>query len=180
MQSSTEQLLPTFIFSQEKSIFDSKTFWSAVSTGVVAISPLVTDMFKELLRTRTISPITVLRISILLATTGFTIYGRVTSNTTVYTPEGLPGPNKSQSSQEKSIFESKTFWGAVSTAMIAILPAINDLLAEFQQTGKVDFGNVFKISTLLATTSFTIIGRVTANSPVYTPAGLPGPNKSSS
>jgi hypothetical protein len=84
------------------------------------------------------------------------------------------------SSQGKSIFESKTFWGAVSTALVEILPAISSVLNEFQRTGKIDFGSIFKISMLLATTSLTIIGRVMADSPVYTPAGWPGPNKQES
>jgi hypothetical protein len=46
------------------------------------------------------------------------------------------------SSQGKSIFESKTFWGAVSTALVEILPAISSVLNEFQRTGKIDFGSI--------------------------------------
>lgn len=84
------------------------------------------------------------------------------------------------SSQEKSIFDSKTFWGAVSTALVEILPAISDLLNKFQRDGTIDFGSIFRISMLLATTSLTIIGRIAADSSVYTPAGLPGPNKEES
>jgi hypothetical protein len=174
---SSEQVLSSFASNEYKSIFDSKAFWGAVSTSVVAISPVVSDMAKEFLRTGAISPLTILRISILLASTSLTIAGRVTADTSVYTPAGLPGPDKTESIQSKSIFESKTFWGAVSTALIAILPAVSDLISEFQKTGKVNFNNVFQISTLLATTALTIVGRVTAENPVYTPAIMPGPNK---
>lgn len=177
MQSSAEQVLPPFASSEYKSIFESKTFWGAVSTAIVAISPAVSDMVNEFLRSGRISPITILRISMLLATTGLTIVGRVSAETSVYTPEGLPGPNKTEFTQSKSIFESKTFWGAISTALLAILPAISDLLNEFQKTGKIDPGSIFKISMLLATTSLTIIGRIVADTPMYTPDGLPGPNK---
>ena len=162
MHGTTEQVQPPFS-GQEKSILDSKTFWGAVSTLVVAIFPIVTDMAKEFLRTGQISPITVFRISILLTTTSLTILGRVTAETPVYTPVGLPGPDKTQSGSEKSIFESKTFWGAITTAMLTILPAINDLLGEFQKTGKINLDSVFNICVLLATTSLTIVGRVMAD-----------------
>jgi hypothetical protein len=177
MQSPVEQVLPSFASSEYKNIFESKTFWGAVSTAIVAISPAVNDMIVEFLRTGTISPITILRISLLLATSSLTVFGRVTAEAPVYTPNGLPGPDRVESSQSKSIFESKTFWGAVSTAILAIAPAMNDLLSEFQKTGKIDPASILKISMLLVTTAFTIMGRITAESSVYTPPGLPGPNK---
>ncbi|MBW4666262.1 MAG: hypothetical protein KME60_02170 [Cyanomargarita calcarea GSE-NOS-MK-12-04C] len=177
MQSPVEQVLPSFASSEYKNIFESKTFWGAVSTAILAISPAVNDMIVEFLRTGKISPITIFRISLLLASTTLTVVGRVTAQTPVYTPNGLPGPDRVEFSQSKSIFESKTFWGAVSTAIIAIAPAMNDLLSEFQKTGKINPASIFKISMLLVTTAFTIMGRITAETPVYTPPGLPGPNK---
>jgi len=86
-------------------------------------------------------------------------------------------PSLSASSESKSIFESKTFLGAVSTAVVAISPAIIELIDEFQKTGKIDPVKIFNISIVLATTGFTILGRIEADKPVHTPAGLPGPNK---
>ncbi len=177
MQSSAEPVLPVFASHPSKSIFESKTFWGAVSTAVVAITPAVTDMVKEFLKNGRISPLTIFKISLLLTTTGLTIIGRIDAETPVYTPDGLPGPNRTEFSQSKSIFESKTFWGAVSTALLAILPAIADLIDKFQKTGRIDPGSIFNITMLLATTTLTIIGRLASESSVYTPAGLPGPNK---
>ncbi|MBW4505566.1 MAG: hypothetical protein KME64_03515 [Scytonematopsis contorta HA4267-MV1] len=177
---SIEQVLPPFASNQHKSIFDSKTFWGAVSTAVTAISPLVKDMVKDFLKTGIISPFTILRILLLVGTTTLAIVGRVTADTPVYTPEGLPGPNKTDFIDSKSIFESKTFWGAVSTALVAILPTISDFLSEYHKTGKINIDNITEIAIVLASTTVTIIGRVVAENPVYTPVGLPGPDKPNS
>ncbi len=180
MQSPAEQFPPSTssASNQYKSIFESKAFWGAVSTAVVAISPTVNNMLNEFLKTGKISPLSILKISILLASTGLTIVGRIEADTSVYTPFGLPSPDKpEESSQSKSIFESKAFWGAVSTAVVAISPAIIDLIDEFHKTGKIDPAKIFNISILLATTGLTIMGRIAADTSVYTPAGLPGPNK---
>jgi hypothetical protein len=181
MQSPAEQFPPppaSSASSEYKSIFESKTFWGAVSTAVVAISPAITNIINEFLKTGKISPLSILKISILLASTGLTIVGRIEADTPVYTPPGLPGPDKpEQPSEYKSIFESKTFWGAVSTAVVAISPAIIDLIDEFQKTGKIDPAKIFNISMVLATTGLTIMGRIAADKPVYTPPGLPGLNK---
>ena len=77
----------------------------------------------------------------------------------------------------KSIFDSKTFWGAVSTAIVSITPIVNETISEFQKTGKINPPSVFRISILLATTGMTIMGRITADTRVYTPASLPGPDR---
>lgn len=183
MQSSAEQVpspLPFSIFTEYKSIFDSKVFWGVVSTASVTIVPAVSNMVKEFLKSGKISPLTILKISMLLVTTYITIMGRVEADRPVFTPVGLPGPNRSESTESKSIFDSKTFWGAVATGIVAIVPAITEIIDEFQNTGKINFANIFNISILLVTTGITIMGRIDANAGVYTPEGLPGRNKPAS
>lgn len=77
----------------------------------------------------------------------------------------------------KSIFQSKTFWGAVLTAVAAIAPTIGKTVSDYQTTGKIDPSGISQIVVVLATTGVTILGRVEATAPVYTPSGLPGPDK---
>ena len=85
--------------------------------------------------------------------------------------------NHSSITPAKSIFQSKTFWGAVLTAIAAIAPAIAKNVNDYQTTGKVDPNSVSQIVVVLATTGLTILGRVDATAPLYTPSGFPGPNK---
>jgi hypothetical protein len=180
MQDPSEQIPPSLGFSTfggYKNIFDSSTFWGAVSTAVVAISPAVNDMISEFLRTGNISPISLLNTTILIATTGITIMGRITADRRVYTPVGFPGRDPSEATDYKSIFDSTTFWGAVSTAAVAILPTINDLVKELLSTGIIPPLSILRIAILLVTTGVTLMGRITASTHVYTPAGLPGPNQ---
>jgi anti-sigma-K factor RskA len=82
-------------------------------------------------------------------------------------------------SRPKSIFQSKTFWGAVLTAVAAVAPVIAKSVSDYQENKEVDPQGIANIVVVLATTSLTIIGRVDANNsgPVYTPQGTPGPNK---
>lgn len=80
--------------------------------------------------------------------------------------------------RSKSIFQSKTFWGAALTAVAAIAPVIGQNVADYQEKGKVDPNSVAQIVVILATTGLTIMGRIEANTLVYTPNGLPGRNKS--
>lgn len=77
----------------------------------------------------------------------------------------------------KSIFQSKTFWGAVLTLIASTSPAIAKNIAEYQATGKINPNEVSQIVVIVATTGLTILGRIDANTPVYTPPGLPGPDK---
>jgi len=77
----------------------------------------------------------------------------------------------------KSLFQSKTFWGAVFTAIAAIAPVVAKNVSDYQNTGKIDPNGVSQIVVVLATTGLTILGRVDARTPVYTPKGLPGPDK---
>lgn len=77
----------------------------------------------------------------------------------------------------KSIFHSKTFWGAVLTAIASISPVIAKNVADYQDTGKIDPNSVSQIVVVLATTGLTVLGRIDASASVYTPDGLPGPDK---
>jgi hypothetical protein len=82
--------------------------------------------------------------------------------------------------QQKSIFHSKTFWGAVLTAVAAIAPAIARNVDKYQHNQPIDPQSVSEIIVILCTTGLTLMGRIDANSsaPVYTPNWAPGPNKS--
>ncbi len=77
----------------------------------------------------------------------------------------------------KSMIQSKTIWGAVLTAIASIAPIIAKNITDYQNTGGVDPNDIAKIVVVLATTGLTIIGRIDASGPVYTPNGFPGPNK---
>ncbi|GET40821.1 hypothetical protein MiSe_56330 [Microseira wollei NIES-4236] len=74
-----------------KSIFSSKTFWSAVLTAVAGIAPIVGKAVEE----KKLSVDNAVNIVIILASTGTAVIGRVQANDSlVYTPKGLPGPDK--------------------------------------------------------------------------------------
>ncbi len=83
----------------------------------------------------------------------------------------------SNSTETKSIFQSKTFWGAVLTAIASISPVIAKDVTDYQNTGRVDPNGISQIVVILATTGLTILGRVEAKDTVYTPKGLPGRDK---
>jgi formaldehyde-activating enzyme involved in methanogenesis len=87
--------------------------------------------------------------------------------------DSLHQPDSSKTTV-KSIFSSKTFWGAVLTAVAGIAPIVGEAVEE----GKLSVDQTVNIVVILATTGTAVIGRVQANeSLVYTPNGLPGPNK---
>ncbi len=73
----------------------------------------------------------------------------------------------------KSIFASKTIWGAVFTTVAAIAPIIGEAVDNRKILGK----DVAQIVVILAGAAATVVGRVQAEEPIYTPHGLPGPNK---
>ncbi|MFB2917472.1 MULTISPECIES: hypothetical protein [Aerosakkonema] len=82
---------PILSETKSKSIFASKTFWAAALTAVAAIAPIVGEAVKE----KKITVDRTVNIVIILATTGATLAGRVQAENSVYTPNWLPGPNKS-------------------------------------------------------------------------------------
>jgi hypothetical protein len=72
----------------------------------------------------------------------------------------------------KSIFSSKVFWGSVFTFIIALAPYLQTIADR-----GISLQTVIPIILAIATTGLTIIGRVDANQPVYTPSFLPGAKK---
>ncbi|MEH2179037.1 hypothetical protein [Nostoc sp.] len=74
----------------------------------------------------------------------------------------------------KSIFTSKTFWGAVLAGIASLVPlGINSIKAQ-----KLTIDDAGQAILILCGVGTAIVGRVDAKAPIYTPEGLPGPNKS--
>jgi hypothetical protein len=80
---------------------------------------------------------------------------------------------KTASTPTKSILASKTFWGIVFTTVAAIAPLIGEKVDAHAFQAK----DVAQIVVILCGAASVVIGRVDAGS-IYTPNGLPGPNKS--
>lgn len=74
----------------------------------------------------------------------------------------------------KSIFRSKTFWGAVATFWIAILPDLQAIAADLKLE-RLD--RLLRIAAALTATGITIYGRYSANTEIYTPDWMPGRNE---
>ncbi|MEO1430584.1 MAG: hypothetical protein AAFS12_18300 [Cyanobacteria bacterium J06632_19] len=87
--------------------------------------------------------------------------------------------SKTNNSQRKSIFGSKTFWGVVFTSTAAIAPIIGnniDIIAQ-KKDEPVNYGqDAAQIIVIVCGAAASIVGRVEAKSPVYTPKWMPGPN----
>jgi len=83
-------------------------------------------------------------------------------------------PIQSDKSAAKSIFASRTFWGVALAGVASLVPLATKAIKERKITVD-DAGQVVLIACGVGT---AIVGRVDARSPVYTPNGLPGPNKS--
>lgn len=80
--------------------------------------------------------------------------------------------------QKKSIFGSKTFWGVVFTSTAAIAPIVgNNIDTIVQKKGNVNYGkDAAQIVVIVCGAAASIVGRVEAKSPVYTPKWMPGPS----
>lgn len=76
-------------------------------------------------------------------------------------------------SPAKSIFASKTIWGAVFTAVAAVAPTIGEAVDNRQITGR----EVAEIVVILSGTAATVVGRAQAEAAIYTPHGMLGPNR---
>jgi hypothetical protein len=98
MQTSTDLKSPTLSNYTPKSILTSKTFWGAVFTAVIAIAPTVGNAVKA----KELTVDDTVKLVMLLATTGLTITGRVQAKEAVFTPKGIPGPNRSDFDQPNS------------------------------------------------------------------------------
>ncbi len=74
----------------------------------------------------------------------------------------------------KSIFASKTFWGAVLAGVASLVPlAVKDI-----KTHKITVDDAGQAILILCGVGTAIVGRVNAQVPLYTPDGMPGPSKS--
>ncbi|MBD2194622.1 MULTISPECIES: hypothetical protein [Calothrix] len=74
----------------------------------------------------------------------------------------------------KSIFASRTFWGAVLAGVASLVPiAVKGIKAN-----KITVDDVGQAVLVLCGVGTAIVGRVNVQSQVYTPDILPGPNKS--
>ncbi|MEI2582513.1 hypothetical protein [Scytonema sp. PRP1] len=85
-------------------------------------------------------------------------------------------PNQSIFSENtaKTIFTSRTFWGAILSAVAALVPLGVDSL----KAHKITIEDAGQAVLILCGVGTAIIGRVEAKDRVYTPSFLPGPNKS--
>jgi len=82
--------------SQAKSIFESRTVWSIIFTVFAAITPIVGKDFD---RSRNKQPVNygqdIAQIVVILCGAAASVCGRVDATGSIYTPDGFPGPNKS-------------------------------------------------------------------------------------
>jgi hypothetical protein len=74
----------------------------------------------------------------------------------------------------KSLFSSTTFWGAIGSLIIGYTSIFGKI---FIDRNKFTSRDLELLVTMGVTTAITIIGRVNARDPVYTPYILPGPNR---
>lgn len=75
-----------------KSLFASKTFLAICFTAIASLAPLIGAAVKE----KKLSVDNAVQIVLVLAGTGTAVIGRATANNSlVYTPDGVPGMNKS-------------------------------------------------------------------------------------
>ena len=79
-----------------KNVFISKTVWGIVFTTVAAIAPIVG---KDIDQSRNNQPVNygqdVAQIIVIISGAAATICGRIDAKGSIYTPNWLPGPNKS-------------------------------------------------------------------------------------
>ena len=80
----------------------------------------------------------------------------------------------SEKPEAKSIFASRTFWGAVLAGVASLVPlSVNSIKAQ-----KITVDDVGQAVLILCGVGTAIVGRVNAQAQIYTPNGLPGLNKS--
>lgn len=83
-------------------------------------------------------------------------------------------PNSSDKIEAKSIFASRTFWGAILAGVASLVPLSVNSIKE----GEITVDDVGQAVLILCGVGTAIVGRVDAQAQIYTPNGLPGPNKS--
>ncbi|MGB3651045.1 MAG: hypothetical protein WBA41_07520 [Rivularia sp. (in: cyanobacteria)] len=91
--------------------------------------------------------------------------------------------SKATNKERKSLFGSKTFWGILFTSTAAIAPIVGNNVDTILQKKKepVNYGqDAAQIVVIVCGAAASIVGRVEAKSPIYTPKWLPGPNDTDS
>ncbi|MGF1676792.1 MAG: hypothetical protein ACFCUV_24395 [Rivularia sp. (in: cyanobacteria)] len=82
--------------------------------------------------------------------------------------------NSSDKPKAKSLFASRTFWGAVLAGVASLVP----LSVESIKEGEFNIDDMGQVVLVLCGVGTAIVGRVDAKAQIYTPNALPGPNKS--
>ncbi|MGB3207430.1 MAG: hypothetical protein WBB28_20790 [Crinalium sp.] len=82
---------PSTFKAEAKSLFSSQTFWGFVCTAVLAITPYVVSQFEK----GRVTAADMGAIAMAMASAGLGIKGRIEARDEVYTPDWLPGPNRS-------------------------------------------------------------------------------------
>ncbi len=83
----------------------------------------------------------------------------------------------SENKERKSLFGSKTFWGVVFTSAAAVAPIVGKDIDKTLKGEPVNYGeDAAQVVVIVCGAAASIIGRVDAKSPVYTPKWMPGPN----
>ncbi|MBW4619330.1 MAG: hypothetical protein KME17_08220 [Cyanosarcina radialis HA8281-LM2] len=73
----------------------------------------------------------------------------------------------------KSLFQSKTFWSVV----VACVAGLAKPIAEAIDSRKLSAMDVAAMVLVVTGTLGAVVGRVDATARIYTPDGVPGPNK---
>ena len=92
-QNSDKSMLST---SDAKSVFTSKTVWGIIFTAIAAIAPIIgkdVDLFTSHQHVNYGQDIA--QVIVIICGAAATISGRVDAKDAIYTPNWLPGPNKS-------------------------------------------------------------------------------------
>lgn len=79
--------------------------------------------------------------------------------------------------KHKSFFLSLTLWGAFLTLVTAVTPKICTIIDDAVAGKPVKATDVGEVITICATSAVTFVGRLNAQSALYTPKGVLGPNK---
>ncbi len=89
--------------------------------------------------------------------------------------------SKATNKERKSLFGSKTFWGILFTSMAAIAPIVGEDVDKALKGEPVNYGeDVAQVVVIACGAAASIVGRVEAKSPIYTPKWMPGPNETDS
>ncbi|MGB3639204.1 MAG: hypothetical protein WBA39_16750 [Rivularia sp. (in: cyanobacteria)] len=91
----------------------------------------------------------------------------------------LQQQSKDINKERKSLFGSKTFWGILFTSTAAIAPILGNNVDIILQEKKepVNYGeDAAQIVVIVCGAAASIVGRVEAKSPIYTPKWMPGPS----